>query len=193
MLSDLADVFRSSGRFLWLVSYVAVVAATVLTARRFGTRKGAAVLAAALGVQLLDTTPLRQAIALDAKSAQGAGLEVQDLKRWLSAGFDRLYVIPSFQCGDPDLGNPKLALQFIVAQTGPIPTNSAQVARGRRDCARELGLLEQIDAGQRTAWVFFADGLRLPEVERFRQSNSIACRSIGSALACTGSTRAGRL
>ena len=185
MLYALASVFRSSGRFLWLVIYVAVVAAIILTARRFGTRNGAAVLAVAFAVQLADTAPLRQALALDTKSTHTAGLEVEDWRRWLAGGFDRLYLIPSYQCGDPDLGNPKLALQYIVARDKPIPTNSASVSRGRSDCAGELELLDATADGSRTGWVFFADGTRLPEVEHFLRLETIQCQSIGTALACT--------
>jgi hypothetical protein len=183
-LSALFGVFRSSGRFLWLIIYGVIVAAAILTARRFGTRKGAAALAVALALQLVDTAPLRQAIAFDTGSPDTAGLEIPELRRWFSGGFDRLYVIPSYQCGDPDLGNRKLALQFLVARDGPIPTNSAGVARGRRECANELALLDEMVVGRRTAWVFFADGLALPAVEEFSRSSTVQCRPIGEILAC---------
>jgi len=181
----LAGVFRSSGRFLWLVLYAALAGATILTVRRFGTGRGIAMLAVAAALQLLDTTPLRQAIALDTRMKHTAGLEFEAWQPWLAAGLDRVYIIPSYPCGDPDLGNPKLSLQYYMARVGPIPTNSAYTSRSRPDCGDELRrLTASADAG-RVGWVFFADGQSLPEVEQFRRAKGTTCQSIGRILACT--------
>jgi hypothetical protein len=184
LLYGIAGVFRSSGRFLWLVEYAALVTATILTARRFGAAKGAAILAAALALQLVDTTPLRRAIALDARTSASAGLEFEKWKPWLAARFERVYIVPSHQCGDPDLGNPKLALQYYIARAAPIPTNSASVARGKKACADELKRLSDPAEGARVGWVFFADGVKLPDVARFTESEGTTCQAIGNVLAC---------
>jgi len=185
VLYSLVDVFRSSGRFLWLVEYAALAGATILTVRRFGAGRGVAILAAATALQLFDTTPLRQAIALDARITHSAGIEFEPWKPWLSAGLDRVYIIPSYSCGDPDFGNPKLSLQYYMARVGPIPTNSAYTSRARPDCGAEIRLLTEVADGGRVGWVFFADGLKLPEVERFRTAKGTTCQPVGSVLACT--------
>jgi hypothetical protein len=185
ILESAAGVFRSSGRFFWLVAYLLLVAATTLTLRRFGPRRGLGILAVAAALQVFDTLPLQRAIAIDARNTENAWMDLEAWESWLGAGFDRVYIVPSYSCGDPNLGNAKLTLQYYLARIGPIPSNSAYTARGKPVCDDEIERLAKVVDDSRVGWVFFGDGQKLPAVTRLLASPEMACRSMPGVLACT--------
>lgn len=184
-IMDVVSTFRSSGRFLWLAAYAALVACVIFTIRRFGSGWGGTILLLAVALQLFDTTPLRRAINHDSRMTHTAGIDFAVWRPWLTSGIDRLEVVPSLQCGDPNLRNPKAALQYYAARVGPIPTNSASLARGRTDCAGELKALADPISAARTGWVFFADGVDLQPVRQFIAGHAQDCTRIGVVVACT--------
>jgi hypothetical protein len=190
LLEGVTAVFRSSGRFFWLVAYALLVAATILTLGRFGPGRGLALLALAAALQVFDTLPLQRAIAVDARHTDHPWPDLDAWASWL-VGLDRVYIVPSHACGDPDLRNAKLTLQYHVARVGPIPTNSVYAARIVPACGDEIAKLVKPGDDARVGWVFFADGQGLPEVERLRASPGTTCRSISGLLACTRERQGG--
>jgi len=166
IINGLANTFRASGRFFWPLSYALLTFGVVAVTQRFKHRTAAVLLLLALGLQWIDTIPVRKAIGFASTHPESAGL---DINRWrvILDNADRLLIIPSIQCGDPELQNPKLELQLLAAHLGPIPTNSALTARSAKNCSAEAQLLLANEFDSNAVYVFFNDYKQSPELVKF--------------------------
>src|SRR5690606_30686990 len=89
---------RASGRFFWVIGYLAIIAAIILLCRFSDRRTNTVILAFAALVQVADTTPIRMAIGFDAAH----GTEVLSAERWekVLEKASTLIIVPSYECGD---------------------------------------------------------------------------------------------
>jgi hypothetical protein len=130
-------IFRSSGRFFWLIGYAQVAIVIVLGFRRAQPVVILCLVAAAI-LQLLDVQPLRERII--ASIAAGPGPEQFDSYEvaTLIAGARHVEVVPSFQCSsDRDVEDRQLRerrrranmdLMLATARMN-VPTNTVYLAR----------------------------------------------------------------
>ena len=129
-----AGIFRSSGRFAWVPTYLVATLAIAAAARR---RDSSVILLLAASIQCATVMPLRQAVH---ESAAGMPEPVLDRAAWLSTlpGADQLVVDPPFAC-IPDgasgglLRKAAAELQWMAAQSA-VPTNTLYAARTAPDC-----------------------------------------------------------
>jgi hypothetical protein len=179
----LTSTFRSSGRFSWVFVYLLLAFVVVQAVRQFGARTGATLLAIALALQWFDTAPLRSVIWFSSSIPEYAGL---DLSRWQTDldSAERLFVIPSIRCGDPDTKNPKLELQLLAARKGPIPTNSAGVARSSKDCSAETERLLERGLESETLYALFEDYKRHPRLLEFVAAQGSDCAQFRRGVVC---------
>jgi hypothetical protein len=121
-------IFRSSGRFFWLICYTQMAIVIVLGFRR--ARPTVAVcLAAASIVQLFDVQPLREQIIASIADGPGpAKLDPGEVAH-LVAGARHLEVVPSFQCSDGARDMQANAELMLAAARANVPTNTVYLAR----------------------------------------------------------------
>lgn len=145
------DRFRASGRFVWPLVYVLVVAAIYLTVRRFRPKVATAVLLGALALQALDMAGTVQ-VTRDVLAAS----EPQRLNGDAWANLieqHSLLRVSQPGCVSP-LGPEQLAsaeLERIAARAG-VPITIAAVARQERAC-NQPGYRQPLVAGElRVVW-----------------------------------------
>ena len=125
----LLAMFRSSGRFIWVAYYLTILAAIVLTLKRFGATAASAVLAGALGLQMYDyTSSHRQAAQLRAGVNWPPPMKTLDDPGWDQMAVNRLHLtlLPPAPCGDPP--GPILPMQLVAARNH-LTYNTAYVSR----------------------------------------------------------------
>jgi hypothetical protein len=133
-LLHLLAIFRGSGRFFWPVHYLIVLGAlvgTVSVIRIRGLRR--AMVAAAFVVQLIDTLPLREAVAEQTGTTRSNPL-VSPEWREISKFHKHLIVLPAWQCDQAqtpggDVEWPWFA--FLAARSG-LTLNTVHAARTSR-------------------------------------------------------------
>ncbi len=120
------QLFRSSGRFFWPVTYVTMIASTALVARwrRVGTF---AVVVAAV-MQFADAAPLRQADRFDLLHPPAWAVNASSL-RPLLAESSRLTLWPPFRCGPGDYIDPPFLQMLLLGSERLITTNTMYTAR----------------------------------------------------------------
>lgn len=141
-------IFRSSGRFFWLIGYAQMAIVIVLGFRRAQPVMVLCLVGAAI-LQLLDVQPLREQII--ARIATGPGTEELDRHEiaGLIAGVRHVEVIPSFQCTarvedrllSAKMMRANMDLMLATARMN-VPTNTVYVARR----SFGLGLLDVMHA-----------------------------------------------
>jgi Family of unknown function (DUF6311) len=127
-LNRILGIFRSSGRFFWLVGYAQLAIVIVLGFRR--TRPIIALcLAGAAILQLCDVQPLRaQIIASVAAGPRAEELDGTQVARLIS-GARYIEVIPSWQCSNNEEQlRANMELMLATARAN-VPINSVYVAR----------------------------------------------------------------
>jgi hypothetical protein len=134
-LITLFGIFRSSGRFFWLICYAQIAIVIILG---FGRAQPliALCLAGAAIVQLLDMEPLRERIIATIANTSGAPeLDPVQVAR-LAARARHLDVVPSFQCYDAEESNEKTAnvvtanLELMLAAARVnVPINTVYMAQ----------------------------------------------------------------
>lgn len=129
-----AGIFRSSGRFAWVATYLVTALAIAAAAQR---KQSGLVLLLAAAIQCVAVMPLRQRVR---ESAAGMPEPVLDRAAWLSVlpGADQLVVDPPFGClpKEPSslpLITAAVELQLMASQTG-VPTNTVYASRTAPDC-----------------------------------------------------------
>lgn len=140
-LAALAGAFRASGRFAWLPLYLGLIALLAAIIRSYQVRVQQAILVGAALMQLLDTQPLRSAIAFD--SAHGVRLFNPMAWQPMLENARQIMILPSFECSDERNNTLKTGLHVLAARLGPIPINSASQSRSTKDCHAERRLLAQ--------------------------------------------------
>ena len=127
-------IFRSSGRFFWLIAYAQVAIVTVLGFRRAQPVMALCLVGAAI-LQLFDVQPLREQIV--ASIAAGPGTEELDRGEvaHLGAGARYVEVVPSFQCNltrdqqqERRVERANMELMLATARMN-VPNNSVYSAR----------------------------------------------------------------
>jgi hypothetical protein len=143
-LNRVLGIFRSSGRFFWLVGYAQIALVLVLGFQR-ARPLTALCLAAAAILQLFDVQPLRaQIIASIAAAPSAARLDDSQVAHLIRGARD-LEVIPSFQCSiNAKQWQANMELMLATARAN-IPTNSVDLARE----SYSLGLRELLRAPSR--------------------------------------------
>jgi hypothetical protein len=129
-LNRALGIFRSSGRFFWLIAYVQVAMVVVLGFSR-AQPLIALCLAGAAILQLFDVQPLRQQII----ASIGAGPGVEELNRDqvvnMVDGTLRMDVVPSFQCSLNEKQKRANMELMLAAARANVPTNTVYLARQR--------------------------------------------------------------
>lgn len=179
----LTDSFRASGRFSWLFVYVLLVFVVVNTARRFQANTAAAMLMVAVTLQWIDTAALRQVIWLSSNLPEHAGLDASFWEETLEEA-EMLYLAPSYACGDSGLRSPKIQLHVLAARLGPIPTNSAYVARDKKDCEAEIKHLQQFGLEPGAVYAFFDDFRARPALVEFVEAQDANCQPFRRGVMC---------
>ena len=131
-VSSLLGIFRSSGRFFWLIGYAQIVLVVVLAFRRPRPGVALCLLGAAI-LQLCDVQPLREHIV--GSIAAGAGAEELDENEMsrLVSGASRIEVVPSFQCSE-SVRQIRANMQLMIAAArADVPTNTVYLARQSYD------------------------------------------------------------
>jgi len=98
-LSAYLGIFRSSGRFFWIVNYLILLTTLVAVFRKWNIRTSATIVAIALAIQWIDTSPTRnQWVHQDGPVAPIPALKSAV---WHSMGkvHRNLIVLPPWQCG----------------------------------------------------------------------------------------------
>jgi hypothetical protein len=121
-------IFRSGGRFFWLIWYAQLAVVIILGFRRARPAFALCLVGAAI-IQLFDVQPLREQII--ASIANGPGpekLDPSELAR-VVAGARRIEVVPSFQCSNTkDLWRANTELMLAAARQN-VPTNTVYLDR----------------------------------------------------------------
>lgn len=166
LLLDLAEIFRSGGRFIWPVCYTAAAAATAAVGLRFGSR-GTFLLLVATIIQWIDTAPLRAEIGRVVSAPQPVLLR-DSAWRDILAKHDGILVLPSAGCArtPEDAGRAlliKVQLQLLAGLAG---TSIAYpiTARTHTDCAEEALRAAASEPARRMIYVY------LPGSAEFDQS-----------------------
>jgi hypothetical protein len=143
-LTDLANYFRASGRFIWPVAYMAMLAPVAVIARWERRKVGAAVVILAAMLQAVELRPtlrdLRSGTAIPVADVIDAGR----MSGWIRS-HDRVWQYPSWACGSlmgtqPVWGGPEanreLQVELLTARLG-VPSNSVYTSRVMKDCGAE--------------------------------------------------------
>lgn len=137
--------FRSSGRFFWPIAYVLLALGVVGVTRVFAGAKGVAIVVLAVGLQLVDTGPLRREIrdkfsGSVRMSEMPPSLQFPPDVRWNDAvitteiwesfigGHDALMILPTFECAGQETRWHVLDLVFQASSTAT-PANTSYLAR----------------------------------------------------------------
>lgn len=129
----LTSIFRASGRFFWIVSY-AITFLALLRVLNWSTPLSLMCIAAALILQWIDTSPLR-----DQTRALLQSTVPFNYSGWMdiSSKIDKIIVSPLYGC-DPAIGNMKYLYFQIVASRLGVPINTGYVARNKNICSDEI-------------------------------------------------------
>lgn len=190
-IAPVAGNLRATGRFFWPVSYVLLVGAALVCARRVGPRYGGLLLFGVGLLQMVDVGPFRTIVAINVSRPWTRRLDWNDWTAALARG-DEVDSFPSYMCWGAapfteDLLMRQREIEFIAARDGK-RTNGGRTARPIRDCAPEYaeeGALlagtaprapHRIDVFMRAA--FAADVLQSLE-QRYD------CRALPDALVCS--------
>ncbi len=121
-------IFRSSGRFFWLIGYAQIAIVTVLGFRR-ARPLTALCLAGAATLQLYDVQPLRAQIIASVAAERGPDKLDPDEVAHLIGGASHVEVVPSFQCSsNEDQARANMKLMLAAARAN-VPINSVYNAR----------------------------------------------------------------
>jgi len=141
---DWVGTFRASGRFVWVLAYLLIVVPAAVLLQRWPRRTVAAVLAAAVVLQLSEWAPEARNKRRWSDSGHADMFDTARLERWLSQ-HERVFVVRSFMCGymqtpAPIFGSPEsnreLQIQLLAARLNK-PINGVYTSRQVKDCPRE--------------------------------------------------------
>ena len=184
---DLANVFRSSGRFVWPAVYAATGGAIAAVGLRY-RRAGPAILLLAALVQWVDAAPLRAAIA--ASIAQPGAPALPDAPwRTLIARHAAVRVLPSAVCAG-ELADKVWALRVkleaqVLSGLERVSILRPQLARTFVDCGVEAGTSANLGSTDRTLRIYLPG---LPDYARVRAEAGARanCRTWPALVVCAG-------
>jgi hypothetical protein len=155
-LNPVLGIFRSSGRFFWLIGYAQIAMVVVLAFRR-PQPVIVLYLIGAVILQLIDVQPLREhIIASIAAGPDAAELDRTQVAR-LVAGARRVEIVPSFQCSANAKQFSANMELMLAAARADVPVNAVYLARqsyglGWRDVLRSPSGAEQLLRARRSAY-----------------------------------------
>ncbi|MBV8739394.1 MAG: hypothetical protein JO007_19505 [Alphaproteobacteria bacterium] len=127
-LNHLFGIFRSSGRFFWLIGYAQIAVVVVLAYRRPRPGMALCLFGAAL-LQICDVRPLHDHIVDTIAAGRGAEeLDHNEVAR-LVAGAGMIEVAPSFQCSASIKQISANVQLMLAAARADVPTNTVYMAR----------------------------------------------------------------
>jgi hypothetical protein len=159
------EIYRSSGRFVWVTDYILIAIAGALVIRLLPPRAARGVLAACLVVQAVDLAPtflaVRDRLAAD-KPSRFTDAAFADLK----SAHDRLIMVPPVQCpSSEEKEYPFHIFEQIndLVASSRLVTNNFHSARLPRDqqryhCGEFLAEFPRTPADSRTAYLFTRRG-----------------------------------
>lgn len=165
VLMNILEIFRSSGRFIWVTDYILVTVAGALIIRLLPPPAALGVLAGCLLVQAVDLAPtfraLRDHIAA-AKPVRFTDEAFADLTR----AHDRLIVVPPGECQPSDA--PQYPFEMLertnaLVMANALETNNFHSGRMPRDqqryhCEEFLAEFPRTPPNRRTAYLFTEQG-----------------------------------
>lgn len=169
----LTEQFRSSGRFVWPLSYAIVATVLIGTYRRFGVRVATLILASALSLQVVDAAQMYRNLESAFRLEHDQQL---DTGSWTTLiGAHDLVRMPAHQCLDTrELLDASLEVQRIAADLGTAVT-AAATARRVVNC-EDPAFLKDLTPGElRVAW---DRGVEPPD-------SSTICRQFSLGLVCS--------
>jgi hypothetical protein len=182
-----AGLFRSSGRFIWPLSYVLMLAPAVALLRwRRGLAIPAIVLATAIHVA--ESIPVFASTRAFSRAQEATLVDEAQMTRWMSA-HRRLWQFPSWFCGGlgperygPGGANREHQLQVLAARVW-LPSNSVYMGRHLKSCTRERrwGARPELEPG--VLYVFRRDLERAPMFTTMLRSPF--CRDVGWGFVCS--------
>jgi hypothetical protein len=168
---QLAAMFRSTGRFFWPVMYCMAALAIVAPIAFYG-RRGALLLCLAIPLQLIDTAPLRQALAASIRAPEKPHI---DLQAWQAAigRHNSVQVLPQNYCLASERGwNSEITMQLqLLAAFADRPINTVYAARFGTDCRVDQRVEGTPQPGARQLSVF------LNEFSGFTRMRTLAATS----------------
>ncbi len=122
------QLFRSSGRFFWPVTYTVMIASTALVAR--WRRVGTFALLVAAVIQFADAAPLRQDVRLSLLHPPPWAVNAAGLRPVLASSHS-LTLWPPFRCGPGDYVDPPFMQMLLLGSERLVTTNTMYTARTR--------------------------------------------------------------
>jgi Family of unknown function (DUF6311) len=187
-------LFRSSGRFVWPLTYLLLAWAVATVARRLPPRTAAIVLAAAVAVQAVDLHGAHRQRAQTARDpAFHAWPRLFASARWaaIAPAYRHVVLVPPPQCGEPPLPyEPALGL----AATHGLTLNAGVVARSdtaarARYCAEADREIDAAALRDDTIYLVKPDAAR---VLRTAAPDRLVCGRIDTIWLCTTAAAHGR-
>ncbi len=170
--------FRATSRFFWPVAYAALVLGVATAARTLPRRWGAALLAAAVILQVADTGQLRAGLRRYSAAGDPWAIDVAAF-RPVFAQHRQLTLWPKFGCGAAQSRPVDIQVMLLASET-LMQANTMATARDQAapDCdpARTLG--QPLQPGELRVLLRRGDAFRVPGVEQ-------RCRSAGPLTLCS--------
>ena len=156
VVNVLAGVFRSSGRMFWPVFYTAMLFGLVVVLRRVGSGWKSLLVLGCCGLQLVDTEPLRNRLALLARRDVPRLLDEAEWQARMRAAV-AVQVVPHVLCSpvvlDATIANMELQYAAMAAER---PIDSVYNPRLWVDCAAETARAQAGPWRSDTLYVFLA-------------------------------------
>lgn len=176
------ELFRSSGRFFWAVSYLLILGGVAILARQQERHRWISVVIAGLAaLQLVDTEPSRAFPRIDTRQAESPILPPA-IWRPLLASHSLLRVLPGFSCGPAENHRVNQELQLLAARSG-VPVTTVFMARQVDDCVAERELVDTLQPSHDELVVYLPPfGL---EQTKGSFPEADACRQFLEGIACS--------
>jgi hypothetical protein len=189
ILHRIPDQLRSPGRFVWIAMYVVALFVWHQALVRSSSRRGFAIVIAAVVLQLFDA---RGEWAQQASWARRPWSELVDRDVWrqLIAEHDRVIIEPSANClrydGPSDLDLVSTEIQLLVSERA-LPINGTYNTRPTRDCKLEQQAWPTLTLAPGVLYVFLSPATEI--ADRFAASEG-RCASFDHGRICSANAAA---
>ncbi len=177
--------FRATARFFWPVSYAVLVLGVATAARTLPRRRGAALLAAAVALQLADTQGLRASVRQRSAAGDAWAIDAANL-RPVFARHRQLTMWPKFGCGASQVRPVDIQVVLLASET-LMRTNTMATARdlAAPDCDPAQTLGQPLQPGELRVLLRRGDAFQVPDAEqRCHGAGPLTlCSADGTALA----------
>jgi hypothetical protein len=193
IIEKLVNIFRSSGRFFWPVTYSLLVFCTLLTLRRFKKPVALSVLGICVIVQLVDMTRFRSELSYLSKEGTPESFSHKAMQA-LMESHEFINVYPTYDCVDVASNE---AQESYIEALYPIAksvkrTNASHASRGaNKDCPAEIREANALDFQAKTLTLylntFFAQTKQNFENTLLLAKKQDQCRKFELGYVCTDS------